>query len=290
MWSGDGKSLYFMSDRSGAENIVAIEPGQPAARPITSFKDGRVLWPSITADGKTEVNGVLDTAPSAAFTIDLYASDACDPSGYGEGERYLGAAAVTTDGSGHASFSYTTTGAVPAGDVITATATTADGSTSEFSACRAVTTPPAPPAETPTSARPAAEQPAQPQPQSSQPAAPRPPTRLPAASLTAPRRLRVGQVRAIAVTFAPDSDGDYTVGGVIAVPGLKGKARALKARNGSITAGQKAKIKLIPPRALIASARKALRKRKSLTAELSVRLVAADGQVRTLRRTIQIVR
>jgi hypothetical protein len=49
-------------------------------------------------------------------------------------------------------------------------------------------------------------------------------------------------------------------------------------------------IKLIPPRALITAAREALRKRKSLTAELSVRLVAADGQVRTLKRTIQIVR
>ena len=53
MWSGDGKSLYFMSDRSGAENIVAAEPGRSETKPITTFKDGRVLWPSITVDGKT---------------------------------------------------------------------------------------------------------------------------------------------------------------------------------------------------------------------------------------------
>jgi Tol biopolymer transport system component/C-terminal processing protease CtpA/Prc len=52
MWSGDGKGLFFMSDRNGAENIwqTAID-GQ--SRPVTKFTRGRVLWPSITADGRT---------------------------------------------------------------------------------------------------------------------------------------------------------------------------------------------------------------------------------------------
>jgi tricorn protease len=53
MWSGDGKTLYFMSDRSGAENIVATDVGRSETRPITAFRDGRVLWPSITSDGQT---------------------------------------------------------------------------------------------------------------------------------------------------------------------------------------------------------------------------------------------
>jgi Tol biopolymer transport system component/C-terminal processing protease CtpA/Prc len=59
MWSGDGRTLYFMSDRSGAQNIwsapVAASGTGPntAARSLTSFKDGRVLWPSITKDGRT---------------------------------------------------------------------------------------------------------------------------------------------------------------------------------------------------------------------------------------------
>ena len=52
MWSADGKALFFMSDRNGAENIwqTAID-GQ--SRPVTKFTSGRVLWPSITADGRT---------------------------------------------------------------------------------------------------------------------------------------------------------------------------------------------------------------------------------------------
>ena len=46
MWGSGGK-LYFMSDRNGAQNIWTTD------KPITSFRDGRVLWPTITKDGKT---------------------------------------------------------------------------------------------------------------------------------------------------------------------------------------------------------------------------------------------
>jgi Tol biopolymer transport system component/C-terminal processing protease CtpA/Prc len=51
MWTPDGKSLYFMSDRSGTQNIWTITPGAPA-RQVTRFSDGRVLWPTISADGR----------------------------------------------------------------------------------------------------------------------------------------------------------------------------------------------------------------------------------------------
>ncbi len=54
MWSNDGKSLYFMSDRSGAENIW-MKPLTGAARQVTDFRSGRVLWPDISADGRTIV-------------------------------------------------------------------------------------------------------------------------------------------------------------------------------------------------------------------------------------------
>jgi len=54
MWSGDGNSLYFMSDRSGAENIWTT-PLRGAPKPVTTFRAGRVLWPSISVDGRTIV-------------------------------------------------------------------------------------------------------------------------------------------------------------------------------------------------------------------------------------------
>ncbi len=57
MWAGDERTLYFVSDRSGAENIwrlnVASNDAKPS--PVTQFKDGRVLWPSATARGETIV-------------------------------------------------------------------------------------------------------------------------------------------------------------------------------------------------------------------------------------------
>ena len=54
MWSQDGRSVYFMSDRTGAENLwVKPLSGQP--RQITQFRAGRVLWPDISTDGKTIV-------------------------------------------------------------------------------------------------------------------------------------------------------------------------------------------------------------------------------------------
>ena len=52
MWSADGGTLYFMSDRSGAQNLWA-EPLHGTPRALTHFTDGRVLWPTISASGKT---------------------------------------------------------------------------------------------------------------------------------------------------------------------------------------------------------------------------------------------
>lgn len=50
MWAAD--RLYFMSDREGAEDIWSVVPGGAPSR-VTQFRDGRVLWPSISRDGKT---------------------------------------------------------------------------------------------------------------------------------------------------------------------------------------------------------------------------------------------
>ncbi len=54
MWSGDGRALYYVSDRGGAENIWT-RPATRAGtdRAVTSFRTGRVLWPSSTLDGGT---------------------------------------------------------------------------------------------------------------------------------------------------------------------------------------------------------------------------------------------
>lgn len=78
MWSADARTVFFVSDRSGAQNIwsQSATPGSPP-RQITKFQDGRVLWPVISYDGKAIVFerdfGIwkLDTASGQVTPIPL---------------------------------------------------------------------------------------------------------------------------------------------------------------------------------------------------------------------------
>jgi Tol biopolymer transport system component/C-terminal processing protease CtpA/Prc len=54
MWTPDGKSIYFVSDRSGAQNVWQLTPGE-SPRQVTRFTNGRVLWPTMSYDGRTIV-------------------------------------------------------------------------------------------------------------------------------------------------------------------------------------------------------------------------------------------
>ena len=51
MWSPDGRTLYYVSDKDGPQNIVRRAAGGEAS-PVTRFTNGRVLWPTISTDGR----------------------------------------------------------------------------------------------------------------------------------------------------------------------------------------------------------------------------------------------
>ena len=78
--------------------------------------------------------GMLNSTATTTITVDLYANSACNPSGFGEGEAWLGSKTVATDANGNASFSFTLRDNLKE-RAITATATDPDGNTSEFSSC-----------------------------------------------------------------------------------------------------------------------------------------------------------
>lgn len=84
--------------------------------------------------GSLSLHGNLNSAPDKNYRVEYFANAACDSSGYGEGETFLAAGDVTTDDNGTAplSLSYTYNNAIQG---VTATATDADGNTSEFSNC-----------------------------------------------------------------------------------------------------------------------------------------------------------
>jgi CSLREA domain-containing protein len=98
---------------------------------------------SITATaGSTTVNGVLSSRPSSTYRLEFYASTDRDPSGFGEGQIYLGSLDKTTDADGVLTFAASLP-AAPAGSnyisvtatdiTVRAPATTPANDTSEFS-------------------------------------------------------------------------------------------------------------------------------------------------------------
>lgn len=93
---------------------------------------------SATSGVTTVVTGSLTSTASTTFRVDFYASPHChssSPADYGEGQMYLGSANVSTDGACNAAINATLPGGVPAGWILTSTATDPGGNTSEFSRC-----------------------------------------------------------------------------------------------------------------------------------------------------------
>jgi hypothetical protein len=98
-----------------------------------NFQNFPVLTSVATSAGTTTVQGTFHSQAGATFRLEFFANDAPNPSGYGEGQTFVGAASITTDINGDASFSVALPSAIGQSQVVTATATGPDGSTSEFS-------------------------------------------------------------------------------------------------------------------------------------------------------------
>jgi len=93
-----------------------------------------------THDGQLRLLGSLESVlGGATYTIQVFSNDACNASGYGEGEHQIGTFTVSTTGvgrlTGEAEFDHTLPlNGAPATNV-TATTTDSEGNTSEFAAC-----------------------------------------------------------------------------------------------------------------------------------------------------------
>ena len=100
---------------------------------LTGVANDLQAFPAITnafgSGTSTVVQGKLSSTANTSFFIDVYRNLAGT-----QGQFYLGTVSVTTDGSGNAPFAYTDTSGNYAGQAVTATATAANGDTSEFSA------------------------------------------------------------------------------------------------------------------------------------------------------------
>jgi CSLREA domain-containing protein len=120
-------------------NSSAIDLDNDGATPndfldVDTGANGHQNFPvlSVGSDAtKTWIGGTLDTSALGTFELDFFASPTC---GARHAKQYLGTTTVTTNSNGTATL-LVPFPRLPDGMEITATATTASGSTSELSAC-----------------------------------------------------------------------------------------------------------------------------------------------------------
>lgn len=95
------------------------------------------LTASSVSGGMETITGVFHGLPGATYGIDLfgnYAGAGVSPTGFGQGQAYLGSTSVTTDSAGFAAFNPSVPAPSTPFDALSATSTGPDGNTSEFAA------------------------------------------------------------------------------------------------------------------------------------------------------------
>ena len=113
-------------------NDLGDADGAPGPNDLQNFP---IIASAISSAGSTTIHGTLNSLANTTFAVDFYANVAClgRPQGYREGQTYLGAADVTTDSSGNGVIDVDLPVTIDPGAVVTATATSPDNNTSEFS-------------------------------------------------------------------------------------------------------------------------------------------------------------
>jgi hypothetical protein len=125
--SNVGLGIDLQGGTEGASGATANDLGDADTGP-NNLQNKPVLTSAITSGGSTAINGNLNSTPNNRFVIRFFSN----PSG-NEGKKFIGQKRVSTNSNGNVTFSISLATAVPAGQTITATATSSGGDTSEFS-------------------------------------------------------------------------------------------------------------------------------------------------------------
>ncbi len=92
-----------------------------------------IIASAVQTAGGIHVLGVLHSKPNSTYTVDFYSNGFCLPGSILQGRLHFGTTQVTTDPTGYAAIDVTVPGSVAGLGHVSATATSAQGSTSEFS-------------------------------------------------------------------------------------------------------------------------------------------------------------
>jgi titin len=117
---------------NGVNAIYDCESGVPTGA-ANAGQNFPALSGAYSGNG-TLIHGTLDSGSGKTYALQFFASPAGDPSGYGEGQLFLGQTNFTLGSMCSSNFTVFLPAAAPANWVITATATSPANNTSEFSA------------------------------------------------------------------------------------------------------------------------------------------------------------
>jgi parallel beta-helix repeat protein len=118
----------------GHDGVTANDAGDGDTGP-NSLQNFPVLSATLNLSNVIVIHGTLNSISNTNFTLEFFSNYACDASGYGEGEFFLGTLLVTTDAGGMTPFNAAFDSSSLTGPFATATATDPNGNTSEFSRC-----------------------------------------------------------------------------------------------------------------------------------------------------------
>ncbi|MDB5351612.1 MAG: hypothetical protein JWN86_2859 [Planctomycetota bacterium] len=134
-----GNSIF----NNGALGIDMYLPGVTPNRPVgptvgpdllPNFPVIQSVTPIPASPGLSNAHGIIDELPNTTYHLEFFQNDVADPSGNGQGQLFLGAVDVLTDSGGHAQFDAAVAVDLSTTRFVTATATSPDQRTSEFSA------------------------------------------------------------------------------------------------------------------------------------------------------------
>lgn len=128
----DSTGQATTSSSTSGSGVTLNDPGDAdsGANELQNFPEISV---SVPKPGQVRVQGSLDSTPSSSFTLELFKSAQSDPSGFGEGQEFIGSFPISTGVTGRAPIDVTANATLLSGETISATVTNSNGSTSEFS-------------------------------------------------------------------------------------------------------------------------------------------------------------
>lgn len=115
------------NDNSGGTNDIGDTDSGP-----NGLQNSPILFSAEITNRQRVVRGAYNLKPNSSYRFEFFANDTPDPSGLGEGQRFIGFQNISTDRSGGGTFSFSSPVLPKEGRFISALATDAEGNTSKF--------------------------------------------------------------------------------------------------------------------------------------------------------------